>query len=400
MGTIYHGAIGRVRGSIGNTTYRRIYGKSNESAVYDKVLEVANPKTANQILQRAKMAPAQKFYEAFKSVLDHSRQGLQAGEFTRRAFMSEVMKKEFRKWTYVPKGFPGVVPSLYPISKGSLASVGTAEFARDIAWAKLNTAIFPGLKATSAGQDPVEDTDAISDILLADNINRLQTGDELTFLFVVSPADVSSDENVCMSFSFVVDKLVSTNVPALFGADANGNLIVYPQSVFGEDTYVVAAACIHSRKVGSSWQYSTEIMTLEDGYLVAWSDSQSYREMMASYGAAGYNDANSRRQLQQATNQQYNGNIGSGKFNFAYGENQSKEITYLLSTTQIVSGSKQAQPVIAIFEDGNNIIGKDGEFIQKPGAAEGTYIKTTDIGWAGPTVAWSYIYKDQIPKGL
>ena len=183
MGTIYHGAIGRVRGSIGNTTYRRIYGKSNESAVYDKVLEVANPKTANQILQRAKMAPAQKFYESFKNVLDHSRQGLQAGEITRRAFMSEVMKKEFRKWTYVPKGFPGVVPSLYPISKGSLPSVGIAEFTESIEWAKLNAAVFPGLRASSVENQPIEDVDAISNILLTDNQNRLQAGDELTFLY-------------------------------------------------------------------------------------------------------------------------------------------------------------------------------------------------------------------------
>jgi len=389
-----------VRGSIGNTTYRRIYGKSNESAVYDKVLEVANPKTANQILQRAKMAPAQKFYEAFKTVLDHSRQGLQAGEITRRAFMSEVMKKEFRRWVYVPKGFPGVVPSLYPISKGSLPSVGTAEFVKDITWAKLNALVFPGLKASTAGDEPIEDSDAIADILLQDNSNRLKTGDELTFLFVVSPADVSSDENVCMSVSLIVDKDVLDDLPVLFGKDTNGSLVVYPKSVYGEDTYVVAAACIHSRKVGSSWQYSTETMTLEDRYLVAWSDSQSYREMMASYGAAGYNDANSRRQLQQATNQQYNGNIGSGKFNFAYGEGQTKEITYLLSTTQIVSGGKQAQPVVALFLNGGFIVGTNGEMIQKPGASVGTNMRATDIGWAGPTVDWRTNYAEQIPQGL
>ena len=400
MGTIYHGAIGRVRGSIGNTTYRRIYGKSNESAVYDKVLEVANPKTANQILQRAKMAPAQKFYEAFKTVLDHSRQGLQAGEITRRAFMSEVMKKEFRSWAYVPKGFAGVVPSRYPISKGSLPAVGLADFYDDIAWAKSNTPSFPGLRASKAGDDPIEDTDAISDILLAENENRLQQGDELTFLFVISPADIQSEENICMSVSLIVDKDVSDNLPVLFGKDPLGNLVVYPKSVYGDDAYVVGAACIHSRKVGTSWQYSTEVMTVEQDCTIAWGNSRAYREMMSSYGAAGYNDANSRRQLQQATNQQYNGNIGKGKFNFAYGEGQSSEITYLLSTTQIVSGGKQAQPVVALFLDGNFIIGADGEKIQKPGATAGTNLTAADIGWAGPTVDWRTNYKEQIPQGL
>lgn len=400
MGTIYHGAIGRVRGSIGNTTYRRIYGKSNESAVYDKVLEVANPKTANQILQRAKMSPAQKFYEAFKSVLDHSRQGLQAGEITRRAFMSEVMKKEFRKWVYVPKGFPGVVPSIYPISKGSLPAIGQVDFVDNVAWAKLNAPSFPGINAATIADDGAEDFDVVAQIILENNHDRFQVGDELTFLFVVSPADFSSDENVCMAVSIVLDPNVSDGGPIKFGKDKNNYLLAYPLSVYGEDTSVVAAACIHSRKIGTSWQYSTETMTLEDRYLVAWSDSQSYREMMASYGAAGYNDANSRRQLQQATNQQYNGNIGSGKFNFAYGEGQTREITYLLSTTQIVSGGKQAQPVVALFLEGNFIIGTDGEKIAKPGAGADKYLTADDIGWAGPRVDWKVNYKDQIPQSL
>lgn len=397
MGTIYHGAIGRVRGSIGNTTYRRIYGKSNESAVYDKVLEVANPKTANQILQRAKMAPAQKFYEAFKSVLDHSRQGLQAGEITRRAFMSEVMKKEFRRWVYVPKGFEGVVPSAYPISKGSLASIGLAQFTTGIPWAQGNAPAFQGLKASRAGQDPVEDVDVIADILLSDNTNRLQTGDELTFLFVVSPADVSSDENICMSFSIILDETAEGSVPAIFGADDQDNLVVSPLTPYGEDSYIVAAACIHSRKIGSSWQYSPESMTIEDSYLIAWSDARAYREMMASYGAAGYNDANSRRQLQQATNQQYNGNIGSGKW---YATWNGEAITYLLSTTQVVSGGRQSQPVVSLFVDNNFIIGTDGNKVAKPNTDPVQYVSKNDIGWAGPTVSWSDVFKEQIPRGL
>lgn len=397
MGIIYHGAIGRVRGSIGNTTYRRVYGKSNESAVYDKVLEVANPKTANQILQRAKMAPAQKFYEAFKTTLDHSRQGLQAGEITRRAFMSEVMKKEFRSWKFVPKGFPGVVPSPYPISKGSLPSVGIVDFYDNIAWAKQNTPSFPGLSAKSAGQEPIEDSDIISGILLGNNKNRLQAGDELTFLFVVSPSDIQSEENICMSVSLVLDEVNTQSLPVKFGADNLGNLVVYPLSVYGEDTLVVAAACIHSRKVGTSWQYSSEVMTLEPDYTTTWGNSRAYREMMASYGAAGYNDANSRRQLQQATNQQYNGNIGAGKW---YAVWDGSPITYLLSTTQVVSGGKQAQPIVSLFVDNNFVIGKDGEKIAKPNTNPVEYVTKTDIGWAGATVYWSDVYKEQIPSGI
>ena len=397
MGTIYHGAIGRVRGSIGNTTYRRIYGKSNESAVYDKVLEVANPKTANQILQRAKMAPAQKFYEAFKTVLDHSRQGLQAGEITRRAFMSEVMKKEFRRWVYVPKGFEGVIPSAYPISKGSLPSIGDASFEEKIEWAKMNAASFQGVCATTISEEGIEDFDVAAEILLQNNSNRLMAGDELTFLFVVSPADFSSNKNVCMSVSLILDKDNPGGGPLKFGKNKNGDLVVYPISVYGEDTTVVAAACIHSRKIGTSWQYSTESMTIEGDYLTSWSDSRAYREMMASYGAAGYNDANSRRQLQQATNQQFNGNIGTGKW---YAKWSDEPITYLISTTQIVSGGKQSQPVISVFTEGDFLIGKDGNKIAKPEGQAGQYVTVQDIGWAGPKIAWYDAYLEQVPSGI
>ena len=397
MGTIYHGAIGRVRGSIGNTTYRRIYGKSNESAVYDKVLEVANPKTANQILQRAKMAPAQKFYEAFKTTLDHSRQGLQAGEITRRAFMSEVMKKEFRSWKYVPKGFPGVVPSPYPISKGSLPSIGLADFWDDITWAKSNTPSFPGLSAATISEEGAEDFDVVAEILLQNNPERLKEGDELTFLFVVAPADLQSDANICMSVSLVLDTTNPGGGPVKFGKDKLNNLVAYPLSVYGEDTLVVAAACIHSRKVGTSWQYSSEVMTLEPDYTTTWGNSRAYREMMASYGAAGYNDANSRRQLQQATNQQYNGNIGTGKW---YAIWNGKPITYLLSTTQIVSGGKQSQPVVSVFTEGDFVIGKDGNKIAKPEGQTGQYVTVQDIGWAGPKIAWYPAYLEQVPQGI
>lgn len=397
MGTIYHGAIGRVRGSIGNTTYRRIYGKSNESAVYDKVLEVANPKTANQILQRAKMAPAQKFYEAFKTVLDHSRQGLQAGEITRRTFMSEVMKKEFRRWVYVPKGFEGVIPSAYPISKGSLPSIGYASFEEKIEWAKMNAASFQGLSASTVEGGGIEDFDVIAEILLQNNPDRLMAGDELTFLFVVSPADFSSNKNVCMSVSLILDATNSGGGPLKFGKNKNNDLVVYPLSVYGEDTTVVAAACIHSRKIGTSWQYSTESMTIEGDYLTSWSDSRAYREMMASYGAAGYNDSNSRRQLQQATNQQYNGNIGTGKW---YATWNGEPITYLLSTTQIVSGGKQSQPVISVFTEGDFVIGKDGKKIAKPEGQTGQYVTVQDIGWAGPKIAWYNEYLEQVPSGI
>lgn len=396
MGKLFHGALGRVKGSVGNTTYRRIYGEANASAVYDKVLEVANPRTGNQILQRAKMAPAQKFYEHFKSVLDHSRQGLQAGEITRRAFMSDCMKKNFRGWAYVQKGFEGLIPSRYPISKGVLPPIGLIDFngQKGIKYENHESVLVQSLRFE--GEEWRRDAATISEQLLISNPQRFQEGDELTFLFVVSPADIDSNENIAMVCSLVLDKTNSYDLPFAAMGENGTDFTVAPLSAYGEDQYIVAAACIHSRKVGTSWQYSTESMSVEPDYYVYWGNARHFNLMMQSYGAAGYNDANSRRQLEQATNQPYNGNISTGKWNAgANGE----PIYYLLSMTQSVTGGKQADVNVGVFVKDEALVSPTGQIVTQKKDGVDTPVKPSDIGWGGPVVQWYDEYLSQVPRG-
>lgn len=396
MGKLYHGALGRVKGSVGNTTYRRIYGEANASAVYDKVLEVANPKTGNQILQRAKMPPAQKFYEHFKSVLDHSRQGLQAGEITRRAFMSDCMKKNFRGWAYVQKGFEGLIPSRYPISKGVLAPIGMIDF-NGIDGDKYQNHESVHVQSLSFESEQwTRDASVVSQGLLVSNPERFQAGDELTFMFVVSPADIDSKENMAMVCSLVLDETNSYDLKFAVMGHNGTDLYVAPLSAYGEDQYIVAAACIHSRKVGTSWQYSTETMSVEPDYYTYWGNVRHFNLMMQSYGAAGYNDANSRRQLEQATNQPYNGNISTGKW---YAKTDGEPIYYLLSMTQSVTGGKQANVNVGVFVKDDALVSPTGEVVtQKKGEVDAP-VKPSDIGWAGPVVQWQDAYLEQVPSG-
>lgn len=391
MGKLFHGPLGRVKGSVGNVTYRRIYGVANASAMYDKVLEVANPKTANQIIQRAKMQPAQKFYEAYKSVLNHCLQGRQPGEITRRAWMSMHMNSAFRRNLYVPKGWEGVVASPYIVSKGVLPTVGPAIF-EDLG-VEYDLPVF-GLKYTPSSFDS-RSIDVMSANLLHLNPDRLQVGDELTFMFLVTD-DFTGAEAYPLVVSFVLDPNKGGEVPLKMGANEYGGMAVQPLAL-DIDTYTcVAAACIHSRKVGDKWQYSSEEMSLLVGYSVLWSNSKAFNLMMASYGAEGYNATNGRRILHQATNQPYNGHIAT-LTHFEAG----RRITYLASVRENVDAAKFADNIIGVFtsdgKESGNLINQYGQPITTK-TAEGKEEPVTPatVGWTGQTIEWYPEYINQV----
>lgn len=385
MGKLYHGALGRVKGSVGNTTYRRIYGVSNASAVYDKVLEVANPRTGNQILQRAKMAPAQKFYEAFKSVLDHSRQGLQAGEITRRAFMSDAMKMR-HTWPFVTKGFEGLVAGQYPVSKGTMPEILVSEFFT-LSGEMSEAAVVFDLASDLVGENAV---DVISANLLSKNPERLQDGDELTFLFIATD-DYTGNEAYPIVISFVLDNNSTEVVQAEFGAQ-NGALKVVPTTIDPEGMDIVAAACIHSRKVGDSWVYSRCTMSTLFDYWIEWQDAAAYNAMMQSYGAAGYNSANSTKILKQATNQPFNGSITTGHW---YSTETGEDILYRFYMRQIVDASKTAQTYTGVFVLDGGLVNEKGQTIYVGEGEARTKLTPLMIGWTGPTKEWLPEYQQQ-----
>lgn len=385
MGKLYHGALGRVKGSVGNTTYRRIYGVANASAVYDKVLEVANPRTGNQILQRAKMAPGQKFYEAFKSVLDHSRQGLQAGEITRRSFMSDCMKMRNR-YPFVTKGFEGLVAGQYPVSKGTLPEILVNEFLPLSKNAGDSSVVFD-LKSDFADENAV---DVISANLLEKNPERLQAGDELTFLFIVTD-DYTGKEAYPIVISFVLDTNSTEVVPATFDTRDN-KMRVIPTTIDPKGMDVVAAACIHSRKVGDSWVYSRATMDTLFDYWIEWQDANAYNAMMQSYGAAGYNSANSTKILKQATNQPFNGSIETGHW---YSTETGKDIIYRFYMRQVVDASKTAQTYTGVFVLDGGLVNEKGETIYVGEGEARTKLTPVMIGWTGATKEWLPEYQQQ-----
>ena len=122
------GAFGMLRGSIGSVTYstKKTSSGKTEQIARQKAQSVTNPNTTAQIMQRMKLGPAQRFYDAFeqvvaKGIISHSFEAIPYGNASRTHFISLAMKEEAA--VYVPKGVDFFVPGEYVVSEGSLTPI-------------------------------------------------------------------------------------------------------------------------------------------------------------------------------------------------------------------------------------------------------------------------------------
>ena len=160
----------KARGSVGAVTY---YVVNGQQIAREKSVEVKNPKSEAQAVQRMKLAPAQKFYDAFMNILDHSWQNAKYGTQSRQKFMSEAMKQN--GGPYVVKGFSTMIPGTYLVSSGSLPEI-TCVYA-DNDFDSIDTSI----QLTS---NPEKTTRAgFVNKLLQDN-PWFREGDKLTFMTI------------------------------------------------------------------------------------------------------------------------------------------------------------------------------------------------------------------------
>lgn len=159
----------KARGSVGAVTY---YVANGQQIAREKSVEVKNPKSEAQAVQRMKMAPAQKFYDAFMNILDHSWQNAKYGTQSRQKFMSEAMKQN--GGPYLVKGFSTMIPGTYLVSSGSLPEVTC--FYQDNDFDVIETSI--SINGNSLGTRQL----TINNLL--ENNPWYQEGDKLTFLTI------------------------------------------------------------------------------------------------------------------------------------------------------------------------------------------------------------------------
>lgn len=114
------GVFGMIRGSVGPATYS--IGKDGagkkQQIIREKPIEVANPRTRAQAIQRMKMVPVQYALGLLGDIVDHSFRGIQEGWPSRRHFMSLAMRE--LDIPFIKKGSLDRAIGGYQISAGTL----------------------------------------------------------------------------------------------------------------------------------------------------------------------------------------------------------------------------------------------------------------------------------------
>lgn len=150
------GVTGFARGRAGNYVYAVMPGSATSSGSREQIVRqapdgVKNPKTTAQSLQRMKVGPAQRFYNAFKELLSNAFQSVAYGNPSRRYFLSEAMKAE---GPYIQQGVDRFIPAEYLFSDGSLPTVPYGERSAMVVTGRLSTGItVPGTSSVVTAEE-------------------------------------------------------------------------------------------------------------------------------------------------------------------------------------------------------------------------------------------------------
>lgn len=304
------GAFGYLKKSIGSVTYTTstsaLDGKRRQVA-RQKVTEVRNPNSVGQILQRMKLAPAQRFYAAFEKAagsvqnnpLSHSFEGYEYNAKNRARFMQLALQGDPK--AYVPKGYEGAAPGVYQVSEGTLPSMPSGEPTPETDQIFFVNQIFDAAAITSLAKIGVEE------------------GDQLTCVGLLSKAG-----NYSAVFARTIVKV--GNAWEFVNKDSEGltDLRLKEDGINFEDASDIAcAAFILSRGTDtSSAKRSTAIMTIAPDFKSLMSPDALQAAIDSYLNNTTYNSLNSDWYLNQGSTQVYNGEVvaldviannGSGK---------------------------------------------------------------------------------------
>lgn len=271
------GAFGFLRGKVGSVTFSVLPAKSSKSGKKEQVVRalpesVSNPQTAGQIMQRMKLAPAQKFYAAFSALLSNAFQGVNYGEESRRYFMAKAMKKE---GPYLQKGVDRFIPAIYPFSEGSIPSVPVEGFSG-------------GATIITLGATTAEET--VTPAILA-NALHVETDYQITVVVVNNNNGLFIPE-----YAGFNDRLLISELPAeALGKDANNKITINPSALGLSANAMVACCVILSKQDASgSWLRSTQDMVISNELYTSLYSTDALTAAIASYQeGASVNNINS-----------------------------------------------------------------------------------------------------------
>lgn len=247
-------------GSTKSLTFQVVNGKQ---VTKERVQNVKNPNTRNQIMQRMKLGPALRFYRALEPVLNHSFEGVPYGAKSRQHFLKLAMKRT--DGPFMKKGDDSIPYSAYCVASGSLPRLYPDEdryvLARMSDSATLNN--------TTWGD--------VCKVLVSNGDNL--EGDEITYVEMnskIASAVVDTQSNVLLN---------DMNLVNIAGGDFKNHQFFLPAS---------GSAVIVSRKENGVWKRSTAFIYVAEGNN---DTADALVEALNSYGIADTSSFGSSRIL-------------------------------------------------------------------------------------------------------
>lgn len=279
--------LGMSRGSVGDVTFYRNRGNQVARA---RNRAPMNPKTEAQTIQRMILATASKAYSRMKGIVDHSFQGVQYGGVSQSYFLKRAME-DIRNWVAQTITITGEYPTALrnPLAYRGLAYPTNAHLSG--VGLLISEGTIPSVQpniVTPQGGDPVVTgwggvLDGESPVTVGEVLRMFNAvpGDQITivglretsagnFAFLASRYVIKSDASTAdlaepWDGSFDLDAMDQAktlnggiHLVPVHTAPYNGLNVSLNVVPTGETLGLTASSVIISRKVGESWQRSTQ----------------------------------------------------------------------------------------------------------------------------------------------
>ena len=209
--------FGRMKGKYGGSV---MYSSNGKQCMRERVVEVANPRTSKQAIQRAIAATVAKFVSAFAPVLNNSLQSESTKVKTLakiRSLNMTMLRQQAAQelGTYAPKGTMFVAPNDYIISRGSLAGLNPLTGSEGLAGFGEGYIIFPSSVINCA------DLDTSASICFP----TIAVGDQITILDAWMEDSAEGSRTAYSRFAFKDD------TPPCFIAAEGENVKLNPAAI-------------------------------------------------------------------------------------------------------------------------------------------------------------------------
>lgn len=303
------GVFGFIRGKVGSATYSVLPAKSSKSGKKEQIVRslpesVSNPQTVGQVMQRMKLAPAQKFYAAFSELLSNAFQGVSYGEESRRYFLKKAMMED---GPYVQKGVDRFLPAEYMISEGSINSVTVLPFS-----SADSSQLHPGINIAAA--IPANPTDI--NVALAAALG-VDVNTQITVIAVYNVNGIFKPSYIGFDGRLRIADLPNASVVRV--DDSTVLISPYELGIELEGRMVACAVVLSVKDASGAWLRSTQKLVISNEMKAQLYGADALQAAIYSY--------QSQTGAANSINSQWYYNLGSGQ---AY--NGKLQVTYLTLT--------------------------------------------------------------------